>query len=571
MQRDKIDTAQAKDDFPKLSVSARVRLKNEELRQQVKEQRRIVRLSSNRMPKALKFSTSKLILIVFMLAVQLAVLVVGFVILRSYINATVLLITEKMAAVLFAVYIINAKIPNEYKLIWVIVVLFLTGFGMAAYVIFGRKSLTKRKRKQLGRKIDNVLAQCVQDEKLLDEAQRQDSFLCETAQYIYANGKMPLGKSDEAKYFSIGEDFFEQLKAELSDAKKFIFMEYFIIGEGRMWEELFEILSQKARNGLDVRIIYDDFGSLPVLPKRFGKNCLDAGIKLYCFNRVRPVLDVAQNNRTHRKITVIDGKCAFTGGLNIADEYINLVNKHGYWKDTGVMIKGGAVANFTRMFLINWAAKYGKEDFSGFMPTENERIGDEGPGSKKRLRNSGNGIFCVPFCDTPGTGRTICESLYIKMIYNAKKYVYINTPYLIISEKVRDALITAAESGIDVRITVPHVPDKKFVFALTRAFYMPLVLAGVKVYEFKPGFVHAKSMVSDDKYVVIGSSNMDFRSFYLHYECDIFMYKGIAKELRADYEETCGYSILITQKQVESVSFIKRVIAAVLRLFAPLM
>lgn len=532
--------------------------RRDEITRRSKDYRKLSQFSSRRMTKTIKLSTNKIATYVVLLLLQIGVVAFGLTLLAPYLNISVFLIVAKSVGLITAIYIINSKIPNEYKITWIVFVLGLTMLGTIAYYIFGKKPVSKRKRKKLGAKIDAVL-DCVQDESVMAAAKEKDEFLAGTAKYIFANGKMPLSTARECEYFAIGEDYFDRLKEELAKAKEFIFIESFIIAEGRMWDEVFEIISEKAKSGVDVRIIYDDLGCLTVIPKSFSKKCLDAGIKTYCFNKLRPVLDVAQNNRTHRKIYVIDGLCAFTGGLNIADEYINLVYKHGHWKDTGAMIKGGAVSNFTRMFLLTWSAKFGSEDISKFFPDNNApRLAD-------------NETFCVPFCDTPASGNAICEDLYIKIIYNAKDYVYINTPYLIITDKVRDALISAAKSGVDVRITVPYIPDKKFVFALTRAFYIPLVLAGVKVYEYKPGFIHAKSIVSDDKYSVIGSSNMDFRSFYLHYECDIFMYDGIAKDLRDDYEQTCTYSKLVSRSQAEKTSMLKRLSGALLRLFAPLM
>jgi cardiolipin synthase len=528
-----------------------------ELQKRNKEQ---IRLSARKARKLVKVLTSKPFVCVLLLVVQLAVLIAGFFLLDKFIDINVFLLVAGVISFFFAIHIINSKRPNEYKLMWIIFVLTLTILGMIAYLIFRKKKIGKRRMRKIRQKISGLSEYYAENKTVLQAARSEDAFLYQTANYITANGKLPLSTADDMLYFDIGEKYFERLKAELNRAEKFIFLEYFIISEGQLWREIFEILKERAQNGVDVRIIYDDLGCLTGLPKSFGKDCVNAGIKLYCFNRLRPVWDVAQNNRTHRKIAVIDGVCAFTGGVNIADEYVNLIEKHGRWKDTGIMLKGKAVKNFTLMFLLNWAVKYGEEDISAYIP---EYQSGETDNADK--------TFCLPFCDMPGTDKAICEQVYLKLIYNAKDYVYINTPYFIVGDKMKEALIAAAESGVDIRITVPHIPDQKVVFGLTQAFYTPLVLSGVKVYQYKPGFIHAKSIVVDDTYAVIGTSNMDFRSFYLHHECDVLIYKAVCAQMRLDYENTCGQSILITPEYAKNIPVRTRIWRAFLRIFAPLM
>lgn len=537
-------------------ITERVKTDNKKLLEIQERQKRQAEISAVRFRKTIKFLTSKPVMYVALLAVQFGIIIFGFSMLNKFINTDIFLIVSGVLSYIFAIYIINSKTANEYKIVWIAVVLALTVLGMVAYLIFGKKTISRRKMKRIHEKVGGVLEHFTEDKDVLQNAQAEDAFLYHTAKYIYANGRLSLSSAAETVYFDIGEKYFDRLKSELKAAEKFIFLEYFIIAKGQLWSEIFDILKEKSQSGIEVRIIYDDLGCLSVLPKSFGKSCAEAGIRLYRFNKLRPVLDVAQNNRTHRKIAVIDGKCAFTGGVNIADEYANLIEKHGYWKDTGMMVKGAAVKNFTLMFLLNWSAKFGSEDISPYIAEYNDE--------KEK-------VFCLPFCDMPGSNKTICEQVYIKMIYEAKDYVYINTPYFIITDKMKEALIAAAESGVDVRITVPHTPDKKTVFGLTQAFYTPLVSAGVKIYQYIPGFIHAKSIVVDDKYGVIGTSNMDFRSFYLHHECNVFLYKGICADMRADYEKTCGLSALITPEAASGIPVKTRIWRAFLRLFAPLM
>jgi cardiolipin synthase len=392
----------------------------------------------------------------------------------------------------------------------------------------------------------------------MNRAEKTDRFVSETAKYIQSACGLPLSTAGECTYFHSGEKYFESIKEKLRTAERFVFLEFYIISQGKLWDELYELLKACAKRGADVRIIYDDFGCLKELPEKFGKKCGEAGIKLLCFNRMRPFLDVAQNNRTHRKIVIIDGVYAFTGGANIADEYVNAIVKFGHWKDTGVMITGEAVKNFTRMFLSSWNARFGDEDTAAFLP------------SNTTLQDAVGDTICLPFYDAPDSHRTVCEDIYLKIIYNARDYIYINTPYFIIDGKIVDALGSAARSGVDVRITIPHIPDSKAVFALTKAFCNQLLAAGVKIYEYTPGFIHAKSIVSDDKYCVIGTSNMDFRSFYLHHECDIFIYKGICAALRADYETTCT-ECLQNFPAEQKLPLSTRLMQSLLRLLAPLM
>lgn len=323
-----------------------------------------------------------------------------------------------------------------------------------------------------------------------------------------------------------------------------------------MWSEILSVLRKKVAEGVDVRVIYDDFGNFKTLPARYYRELEGYGIKTMVFNPFRPILDMRGNNRSHRKIAVIDGKYGFTGGLNIADEYINEKQRYGYWKDTAVMIEGSAVANFTAMFLQMWSVKYPKEDFTPFLKSDAVLDGD---------------CYAQPYSDAPQDATNICENIYLAMIYNAKDYVYITTPYLMIDNEMKVALLSAAQSGVDVRILVPHIPDKKIAFWLTKAFYTELLAGGVHVYEYLPGFVHAKQIVSDDEYAVVGTSNMDFRSFYLQFECGVLMKgKKIAGGIAGDVRKSCDLSREMTKENTK-VHLPMRIIRGILRFFAPLM
>ena len=314
---------------------------------------------------------------------------------------------------------------------------------------------------------------------------------------------------------------FPVLVKELEQAEHYIYIEYFIINDGVMWRTILDILEQKVAQGVDVRLIYDGFGCLTTLPYKYDKFLREKGIQCKVFNPFRPVLNIIQNNRDHRKICVIDGKTGFTGGINLADEYINQKERFGHWKDTAVMLKGDAVWSMTMMFLHMWNVVNGIQtpiDYAAHSPHAYHPEEFEGSG------------FVQPFTDTPLDGETLGENVYLNIINRAKRYVYICTPYLIIDNEMMTALCLAAKSGVDVRIMTPGVPDKKMVFLLTQSYYAQLIEAGVKIYEYQPGFLHAKSFVCDDEIAVVGTINLDYRSLYLHFEDGVWIYKNATSD-----------------------------------------
>lgn len=503
-----------------------------------------------------KVFTSKLFLMFLIVCLQIGAFAMWLMFLQEKIPY--FYIGSGIIAVMFVLYIVNADINPAYKIAWIIPIAALPVFGIGAYILFGKKKLNKKtlkKHKAVAVQMQDALTQ---DNQILNELQGQDSFFYNLSRYLYADSHFPVHSLKDAVYFPSGESFFERLKKELSKAKDYIFLEFFIIDKGKMWGEILEILKTKAKEGIDVRLIYDDAGTIMRVGHSYRKYLTQYGIKVYLFNPFLPIVDSQLNNRTHRKIVVIDGKCAFTGGVNLADEYINEKTLFGHWKDSAVMITGSGVINFTFMFLQLWAFKYGKEDFDKYIVKDKSAEQDDFG-------------YIVPFSDSPHDNKNVYENVYIKSIYNAKEYVYINTPYLILDNEMKTALITAARSGVDVRICVPHKPDKRYVFVLTRAFYTELVMQGVKVYEYLPGFLHAKSLVCDGKYTVIGTSNMDFRSFYLHFECGAaVLCQDLAATLTKDFLDTVSISREILPEMTK-VGVIKRLIRAVLRLFAPLM
>ena len=393
----------------------------------------------------------------------------------------------------------------------------------------------------------------VQDEKIKKEFKDNGNI-----RYISDFSGYPATKNNDVTYYPIGEEAYAAMLKELKKAEKFIFFEYFIVAPGKMWDSILDILKEKAKNGVEVRVMYDDLGCLAHLDKNYPKMLEEFGIKCISFNRLNPIAGIIMNNRDHRKILVIDGKVAFSGGINIADEYINVNSAYGHWKDNGIRISGDAVWNYTVMFLTLWNA-YLKEDkdFNKFKYSFSKNKKDLG--------------YVIPYGDTPLDDETTGEDIYLNIINNANKYVYIFTPYLIIDTDMINALALAVKRGVDVRIVIPGIPDKKIVYTLSESYVEPLVKEGVKIYKYTPGFVHSKVFVSDDKVATVGTINMDYRSLYLHFECGCYLedVKAI-KDIKDDLVKSMEKSHKVTKKEA-SPNLLKAIWQALLRLIAPLM
>lgn len=455
----------------------------------------------------------------------------------------------------------NQKTNPAYKIAWIVPILLLPIFGGIIYLIFGTNK-SSRHIKNLIRDLNGKSYQALkQDENIIKELEETDMHAANQARYLKNYSSFPVCKNTKVSYFPNGEKKFEALKEELKKAKHYIFLEYFIIEEGIFWNTILEILEQKVNEGVDVRVIYDDGGSIYTLPYKYTEILKQKGIKAMVFNRFVPFISVIMNNRDHRKIIVIDGHTAFTGGINLADEYINQKIKYGVWKDTAVMLKGDAVWNFTIMFLTMWdSLAHIDEDYELYKPHKNhiEKFQEDG--------------YVLPYSDNPLDYEPVGETVYLNLINKAKNYIYITTPYLICDNEIITALCNAAKSGVDVRIITPHIPDKKMVFEVTRSNYEIFLVSGVKIYEYTPGFMHAKNFVVDDEYAVVGTINLDYRSLYLHFECAAWMYRSAAiRDIKADYFETLGVSQEITLEDTMRISAVRVLIRSVLRLIAPLL
>ncbi|MCD1147574.1 cardiolipin synthase [Peptoniphilus sp. KCTC 25270] len=462
-----------------------------------------------------------------------------------------------------AVQILNDRGNDPtYKMAFLFTIIIFPFFGAILYVLGKRDIIRARFSQLLEKRKEDTQHRFIQDPKILEKMKETDPLSANTARFLWNEEKYPTYHNADMEYFTSGEEYFKALKRELEKAEKFIFMEYFILQQGKMWGEILDILKEKVEQGVEVRILYDGTAMLTKVPLNFPKELEKLGIKTFVFKPIIPVLSLYQNNRDHRKILVIDNRCAFTGGVNIADEYINEKELFGHWKDTGTLTYGCSTRSFTLMFLNMWNVNNKeKEDYEPYLLTK-----CDGFYEYKEDR------FITPFGDDPYGENRVGKEVYNDIVNQGVDYVHIVTPYLIIDEETKGDLIHLAQSGVEVKIITPHIPDKKMVFLVTRSYYKPLLRGGVKIYEYTPGFIHAKSIVSDDKKAVVGTINLDYRSLFLHFECGSYFYDEVlAKEVEADFQDTLSKSHEFTYEMTKEFAYWERALGRLLRVFAPMM
>lgn len=464
--------------------------------------------------------------------------------------------------VLVVVHILNENVNPSFKIAWMVPVLVIPVFGTLLYLFVQMQIGTKIIAARLKVTAEETEPYLKQEEAAAEALKEKSQGMRNLAHYVKEYGGFPVYQGTSVEYFPLGDDLFPELKRQLSLARRFIFMEYFIIERGVMWNEILEILEQKAAEGVEVRVMYDGMCSMALLPYRYPKLLEKKGIQCKMFSPVKPTLSTHQNNRDHRKICVIDGCTAFTGGVNLADEYINQKLRFGHWKDTAVMLQGEAVRSFTMMFLQMWnITERRSEDYKQYL--------GEFPGD---CRQKADGGFVMPYGDSPLDKENIGELVYIDILNQAKDYVHIMTPYLILDHEMVTALTFAAKRGVETIIIMPHIPDKKYAYMLARSYYRELIEAGVQIYEYTPGFVHGKSFVSDDEKGVVGTINLDFRSLYLHFECGVFLYQNPAvQDVERDFQETLKKCCRITLEDCRRYPFFKSFAGQLMRFIAPLM
>ena len=464
-------------------------------------------------------------------------------------------------SLLAVLVIVRRQTDPGYKIAWIIPILLFPMFGWLVYLLCGGNKLSARMRRKMQGMDRTMLEQLERDYKAPALAGLGDDAVNQ-ARYLEQYARCPVYANTRTRYFPLGDDAFPAMLEALRAARHYIFLEYFILAPGLFWDSIVEVLKEKKAAGVDVRVIYDDVGCLATLPADYAaKFEAETGIPCCCFNRFLPVISIRMNNRDHRKLCVIDGHTAFTGGINLADEYINAVTRFGHWKDSAILVKGDAAWSMTVMFLTMWEyIRDVTEDYDAFRPGAL-------PAGVTLNRDS----FVQPYTDNPLDNEPAGETVYLNLISKAKRYIYIMTPYLIVSDSVNTALCNAAKSGVDVRIMTPHIPDKPLVFELTRSHYQPLLEAGVRIFEYIPGFVHAKNVVCDDLYGVVGTINMDYRSMFLHFEDAVLLYHDpTVLDIKADFLATQLQCRKITLEQCLERSWPRRLFRSILRVLAPL-
>lgn len=446
----------------------------------------------------------------------------------------------------------------DYKVPWLLFVLILPIVGFMLYFIFASRTLKKKYVKRLN-DLKEFSYNKDDDAELLAELNEQDDNSFRQAKMVCNISGSHLFKNTKQKYFPDGESMWKCMLEDLKNSEKFIYMEYFIIEEGEFWNSILDVLKEKSKAGVEVKVVYDDIGCMMTLPGDYAKQLAKFGIEATPFSRLKGSADSEFNNRNHRKITVIDGKIGYTGGINIADEYINRVERFGYWKDTGIRLEGEAVWELTKLFLVDFGINVKT------VPQINNEIYP-----KVDVQALG---YVIPFGDGPSPlyNRRVGKSVIQNMLSNATKYAYMTSPYLIIDNDLCQSIESAALRGVDVRIIVPHVPDKKLIFSMTKSFYDRLMSAGVKIYEYEPGFIHAKSYLVDDVYGMIGTINLDYRSLVHHFENGVWMFNtDCLQDLKADIIDTMSKSIEITP-EMKKINVFQKLWRSFMRIFAPLM
>lgn len=463
-----------------------------------------------------------------------------------------------LISVATVIAIVNRSMSPESKVTWLIVT-FVPVFGPLLYIMFGERRLSKKELKQL-RELRSITLQEKHEDSLHQSLQETDKSAYGIINaLLHMDSNAEVYEQTDSQFFANGEKMWQQMLEDLKRAEKFIFLEYYIIDEGLMWDSMLEVLEEKAAQGVEVKMLYDDIGCMVTLPGDYTVHLRSKGIDAHKFNKVIPRMTVAYNNRDHRKILVIDGQISYTGGINLADEYINQIERFGHWKDSGIRIDGPATQAFTRLFLTNWYINRGEiSDFDQYHLESQTRTG---------------GGLCIPYGSGPKPiyQMKVGKIVYQNLINQAENFVYITTPYLIIDYDLTEDIKNAAMRGVDVRIVTPHIPDKKLIQLVTRGAYPDLLSAGVRIFEYTPGFIHSKQMIVDDRFAVVGTINLDYRSLVHHYENAVLLYKteSIA-DIRKDFEEIFEQSQEIFPGELKPTWY-QMMIKEVTQLFAPML
>ncbi len=516
----------------------------------------VVRLSKPIKKGLLRIVFSRFFVIAVLLILQIAILIGAYVYFTD--KLPILINLMRLFSLGMVVYLFNCRMDSSAKLTWMFMIAIFPLAG-AAFLLFTQSNIGHRmERKLVNEQIQLSGDYLEQPENVLEKLEHDGSGIDDLCRYLNRSGSFPLYEHTAVRYFPLGENMFEAMLEELEKAEKFIFMEYFIIEEGYMWGRILDILTRKAKEGVEIRVIYDGMCEMFTLPVDYWKLLEKEGIKAKPFSTMKPVVSSHYNYRDHRKILVIDGKTAFNGGVNLADEYINRIERFGHWKDTAVMLKGPAVRSFTLMFLQMWYVGEKEPDYDSWLGETEERPEAKG--------------YVMPYCDSPLDGDKVGESVYMDLLNRATDYVHIMSPYLILDGELEKAICFAAQRGVDVKLILPGIPDKKVAYALAKTHYQSLTEAGVKVYEYTPGFVHAKVFVSDDRKAVVGTINLDYRSLYHHFECATYLYQtDCVPEIEEDFRQTLEKCRRVTAETIKGEKLSVKFVGQVAKFLSPLM
>ena len=500
---------------------------------------------------------SRFFIIALLLILQVGLMVVVYVGFTEHLP--VLLHLQWIFTFGMIIYLFNSSMDSSAKLTWMLIISILPIAG-AFMLLWTQSNFGHHRAAELvSRQIADTQDMIDQPQNVVKEIEHDGSGTDDLSKYLGNTGCFPVYDKTEVTYFPIGEEKFEAMLRELEKAEKYIFMEYFIVEEGYMWGRILDVLTRKAEAGVDVRVMYDGMCEMSTLPADYWKLLEKAGIHSKAFSPIKPFVSSHYNYRDHRKILVIDGKVAFNGGVNLADEYINRIERFGHWKDTAVMLEGPAVKTFTLMFLQMWNIGAENADYKEFLEASDTEAADAKG-------------YVMPYCDDPYDRYKAGEAVYMDILNRATDYVHIMSPYLILDGELETALCFAAQRGVDVKLILPGIPDKKLAYALAKTHYRVLHNAGVKIYEYTPGFVHAKVFVSDDTKAVVGTINLDYRSLYHHFECATYMYKTeCIADVEKDFQETLSKCRAVTSETIKNEKFSYKLMGSLAKMISPLM
>ena len=448
--------------------------------------------------------------------------------------------------------IMTGRSNPSYKMAWVVLILAFPVAGITIYLLFGGNRISDRENRRMAR-VEVMVAQHLrQNERVMQSLEKTDIPAWNHARYLLASSRYPVYDDSQAVYFPSGERCFARMLEELEQAEHYIFLEFFIINNGKMWDAILDVLRRKAMQGVDVRVMYDGTNEFATLPASYPHLLAEYGIKCRPFAPLTPFVSTHYNFRDHRKILVIDGKVAFTGGINLSDRYINIGSPYGHWKDTAIMLRGRAVDSFTLLFLQMWNMGPDEAEYQKYLAVPDSEPQSPSPG------------WVIPYGDSPLDSYRVGEMVYSDILNRAERYVHIMTPYLILDGELETALRFAAQRGVDVELILPGIPDKPVPYALAKTHYAALLEAGVRIYEYTPGFVHAKVFVSDDCKAVVGSINLDYRSLYHHFECAAYMCDTpCIKDIEEDFISTRSQCREVTQESLKDIKWHTRLLGSV--------